>query len=388
MFHVTYSQKQIGTHLFRVAETGSQTTHIFDLPNDVLNEIVADRMETLSNLMASCTHFRNIFDPLLPTLAARIESLSSLVSPTEITWLAMFKWYKAIRPLVMYEYAQIPLADRLHTILDETKSYIPSMLSLRQLEIASNQLDSLYFLKDYWDHTKISVFWTRFTFTPENETTLDLKATQLLSLPRQIGQLTNLLDLCCDGGQVRSLPRELRSCTRIQKLNIASNLFQQIPECVEYMPYLSKINLSRNKIKILSPIIGSCFNLKILLISHNPLTQLPDIFDRFQYLQYFACAYCQLEELPPSILKCDRLTTLLCPRNKIKVVPVWKNYEAFHRFHFHGNLITEWPPNLDPKNISRSDHIYSSKFYLLPQGKDLSDTQEIEEILYELENEL
>ncbi|MFM5896156.1 MAG: leucine-rich repeat domain-containing protein, partial [Dolichospermum sp.] len=60
-------------------------------------------------------------------------------------------------------------------------------------------------------------------------TELDLSNNQISSLPREIGQLTNLQSLNIYNNQISSLPPEIGQLTNLQSLNIYNNQISSFP---------------------------------------------------------------------------------------------------------------------------------------------------------------
>lgn len=104
---------------------------------------------------------------------------------------------------------------------------------------------------------------------------LDLSKLGLISLPPEIGQLTNLTQLDLAGNQLTSLPIEIGQLISLTRLIIADNKLIELPAEIGQITNLAHLNLSNNQLTNLSPELWKLTELITLFISDNPLSGVP-----------------------------------------------------------------------------------------------------------------
>jgi Leucine-rich repeat (LRR) protein len=97
-----------------------------------------------------------------------------------------------------------------------------------------------------------------------NLTSLNLWHNELTILPKDIGQLTNLTSLYLNSNKLTSLPKEIVQLTNLTSLDLWQNRLTSLPKEIVQLTNLTSLNLESNKLTILSKEIGQLTNLTFL----------------------------------------------------------------------------------------------------------------------------
>jgi len=128
---------------------------------------------------------------------------------------------------------------------------------------------------------------------------LDLSYVELTELPREIGQLINLLHLNLSYTQLTELPTEIGDLVNLVNFDISSNNLTELPRE-----------------------IGQLVNLLHFQVSENNLTELPDEIGQLVNLEFLDLSYNQLEELPGEIGRLANLITIDLSGNNLTELPI------------------------------------------------------------------
>lgn len=129
-----------------------------------------------------------------------------------------------------------------------------------------------------------------------------------------------ILDL--SGNQLSTLPDDLHRFTKLKRLFLTNNKFQQVPAVLSQCPALVMVSFKGNALTEFAK--GSLpVQLEWLILTDNQLTALPDDFGRYTKLRKVAMAGNQLSALPDSMQQCRELGLLRLSLNKFQSFPDW-----------------------------------------------------------------
>lgn len=169
----------------------------------------------------------------------------------------------------------------------------------------------------------------------------------LLSVPPEIGQLVNLVDLDLSWQFLRELPREIFRLGQLRWLRLARNRFIAISPQVSQLQALRLLDLSDNRLSFLPPEIGSLGNLKRLYLCKNRLKALPSELGALTNLRDFNISENQFQIVPSIIGQLIHLERLSLHCNSIASLPSQITCLAsLKTLYLHDNQFTSFPPQL------------------------------------------
>ncbi len=107
-----------------------------------------------------------------------------------------------------------------------------------------------------------------------------------VSLPSDIGELTNLSFLGVGVNQLGSLPPEIGKLRNLKKLMLFHNQLTELPPEIGNLTELNYLHLRGNKLTALSPAIGNLSKLRVVELSDNQLTALPPEIGNLKNLKH------------------------------------------------------------------------------------------------------
>ncbi|MHA1845949.1 MAG: leucine-rich repeat domain-containing protein [Promethearchaeota archaeon] len=123
-------------------------------------------------------------------------------------------------------------------------------------------------------------------------------------------------------------------------------ILKKLPEVINHLHELKKLDLKINRLSKLSPSISSLTSLNYMDLSYNKLKSLPESIGNLS-LNTLYLRYNQLEHLPSSIGNLMSLKILDLRSNNLKYLPeTLGNLKELEILDVHGNQLEELPDNL------------------------------------------
>lgn len=108
-----------------------------------------------------------------------------------------------------------------------------------------------------------------------------------------------------------------------EKFDASFNCFTYIPsEFVVYLPHLSYVDMSHNRLSCLPESFGHLFHLKTLLLNNNRLQELPETFCLLVRLEKADLSHNQLKCLPQNLGIMESLQSLNVSYNALDTLPL------------------------------------------------------------------
>ncbi|KAJ7401780.1 Leucine-rich repeat and calponin like proteiny domain-containing protein 1 [Pitangus sulphuratus] len=117
---------------------------------------------------------------------------------------------------------------------------------------------------------------------------------KLGSLPEEIGQLKQLMELDVSCNEITALPQQIGQLKSLKELNVRRNYLEVLPQELVHLP-LVKFDFSCNKVLVIPICFRKMMQLQVLLLENNPLQSPPaQICTKgkvhiFKYLTVQAC---------------------------------------------------------------------------------------------------
>ena len=101
------------------------------------------------------------------------------------------------------------------------------------------------------------------------ETKLNLSRKSLISLPPEIGNLSNLQELYLGGNNIEILPLEIENLSQLRQLWLNNNQITSLPSEIGNLTNLNVLWLHNNQIKSLPSEIGNLSKLQVLYLDKS-----------------------------------------------------------------------------------------------------------------------
>ena len=237
--------------------------------------------------------------------------------------------------------------DKLTKILEE----VFDLKYLKILNISNNRISILpKSLGNLTNLTELCLSFNQFKKLPEslgsltNLTSLYLTGNKLTKLPKSLGNLTNLTELYLSSNKLKILPKSLGNLTNLTELYLSSNKLKDLPESLGNLTNLTALGLSFNKLKILPESLGNLTNLNDLNLNNNQLTNLPKSLGNLTNLTELDLHWNNLTNLPESLGNLTNLTELDLHYNNLTKLPEsLSNLNNLIRLSLHNNPLVEPP---------------------------------------------
>lgn len=134
------------------------------------------------------------------------------------------------------------------------------------------------------------------------------------NLPDEISNLSNLEELSIRYGNLTSLPPTIVKLQKLQKIDLRSNDFQVFPSEIYHLHALKYLDLSANNIKIFNDTIPTISNLEELdLFFNKNLKMLPQDIGLLKQLKHLNLSHTQVSTLPMSLINHQKIEKItLC----------------------------------------------------------------------------
>lgn len=134
-----------------------------------------------------------------------------------------------------------------------------------------------------------------------NLTELNLCRNELVELPKEIGELQQLVRLYMNQNNIKSIPENIfPSLKKLQFLKMSTNKLSQLPSDMNQCESLIYLNLSKNCLKDVQPLVG-LGRLSELYVDNNRLTELPHALFKSKSLEKFKASSNPLRKPPEMI---------------------------------------------------------------------------------------
>lgn len=178
-------------------------------------------------------------------------------------------------------------------------------------------------------------------------TTLNLSQLGLTTVPPEIAQLTDLVELNLNDNQLTAIPPVVRQLTKLQVLRLCDNLLTTIPPTIAQLSMLRVLNLGSNLLAVIPPEISQLTNLKELYLEENRLTAVPLELAQLTNLIVLSLSGNQLMAVPPEFAQLINLDYLGLARNQLKAVPPqFAQLSNLTEFYLNGNQLMVVPAEL------------------------------------------
>ncbi|XP_032865069.1 erbin isoform X2 [Tyto alba] len=267
---------------------------------------------------------------------------------------------------------------------------IANLINLRELDVSKNGI------QEFPENIKNCKFLT----------VVEASVNPISKLPDGFSQLLNLTQLYLNDAFLEFLPanfgRTMSRLTQLERLDLGSNEFTEVPEVLEQLSGLKEfwmdgnrltlipgfigtlkeltyLDVSKNNIEVVEEGISGCEGLQDLLLSSNALQQLPESIGSLKKVTTLKIDENQLIYLPDSIGGLISVEELDCSFNEIETLPSsvgqLSNIRTFAADH---NFLTQLPSEIGNWKHVTVLFLHSNKLEFLPE--EMGDMQKLKVI--------
>ncbi|BBI17682.1 leucine-rich repeat domain-containing protein [Neochlamydia sp. S13] len=162
---------------------------------------------------------------------------------------------------------------------------------------------------------------------------LNLSFSNFISLPAEIGHLSQLQQLYLHDNQLTTLPSAIGQLSQLQRLYLYNNHLNTLPEAIGQLSQLKELFLSNNRLSTLPETIGQLCQLQYLFLSTNKLRALPETIGQLSQLRLLYLDNNQLTSLPEAMRQFSQLQQLNLSNNRLTTIPQFLKSEeiVIHR---------------------------------------------------------
>jgi internalin A len=198
---------------------------------------------------------------------------------------------------------------------------------------------------------------------------LDLSRLDLLQVPPEVWQLTNLRELHLFRNQLAAIPAKLQQLAHLQTLNLSRNRLEAIPAELGRLANLQRLYLSGNQLVALPAELGRLSSLEQLYLQENQLVALPAELGRLSSLQELYLHENQLTTIPDEMGQLSNLHTLYLHENQLAAIPSDIGKLANLRtLYVHDNQLEAIPAELGQLANLQTLSLHSNQLAAIPAG--------------------
>uniref|UniRef100_A0A8C4U650 PDZ domain-containing protein n=1 Tax=Falco tinnunculus TaxID=100819 RepID=A0A8C4U650_FALTI len=150
---------------------------------------------------------------------------------------------------------------------------------------------------------------------------LDLGSNEFTEVPEVLEQLSGLKEFWMDGNRLTLIPGFIGTLKQLTYLDVSKNNIEVVEEGISGCGSLQDLLLSSNSLQQLPKSIGSLKKVTTLKIDENQLISLPDSIGGLLSLEELDCSFNEIETLPSSVGQLSNIRTFAADHNFLTQLP-------------------------------------------------------------------
>ncbi len=158
-------------------------------------------------------------------------------------------------------------------------------------------------------------------FQLPNLESLDLRATCIKSIPKDISCLAKLTHLFLCDNPLENFPLEILRLSTLKGLTLSNTRLHKLPSQISKLNLLESLDIGKNHLENLPESLSKLILLTELFVNDNKIKHFSDKLENLTLLRHFTAKKNRLSVFPSCILKLADLVYLELNANPIKVIP-------------------------------------------------------------------
>ncbi|NWT06704.1 ERBIN protein, partial [Mionectes macconnelli] len=176
---------------------------------------------------------------------------------------------------------------------------------------------------------------------------LDLGSNEFTEVPEVLEQLSGLKEFWMDGNRLTLIPGFIGTLKLLTYLDVSKNNIEVVEEGISGCESLQDLLLSSNSLQQLPESIGSLKKVTTLKIDENQLIYLPDSIGGLISVEELDCSFNEIETLPSSVGQLSNIRTFAADHNFLTQLPSeignWKHVTVLF---LHSNKLEFLPEEM------------------------------------------
>uniref|UniRef100_A0A8C3K4S1 PDZ domain-containing protein n=1 Tax=Calidris pygmaea TaxID=425635 RepID=A0A8C3K4S1_9CHAR len=176
---------------------------------------------------------------------------------------------------------------------------------------------------------------------------LDLGSNEFTEVPEVLEQLSGLKEFWMDGNRLTLIPGFIGTLKQLTYLDVSKNNIEVVEEGISGCESLQDLLLSSNSLQQLPESIGSLKKVTTLKIDENQLICLPDSIGGLLSVEELDCSFNEIETLPSSVGQLSNIRTFAADHNFLTQLPSeignWKHLTVLF---LHSNKLEFLPEEM------------------------------------------
>ncbi len=202
----------------------------------------------------------------------------------------------------------------------------------------------------------------------------------LLTLPSEIGQLSELRRLIIEENQITNLPSDIGFLSNLKELDLTDNNLTELPDTIGGLNKLEYLDLESNKFMKVPLAITYLKNLKVLNMCKNNISEIPSEISQLSNLKKLSIYWNNLREIPDEIGRLNQLKILDIKCNNITTLSwnVLSRLQELEELDIHGNKIVLIQPEIGLLSKIKKLDISNNNIEVVPN--EIGNLKIIEEL--------
>jgi Leucine-rich repeat (LRR) protein len=174
-----------------------------------------------------------------------------------------------------------------------------------------------------------------------NRNDLYLAICHLKTVPMELLlRFHNLQRLILAGNQIQVIPDAIGNLGQLQNLHLCSNQIHLIPDAIGNLAQLQNLYLGSNQIRVIPDVIGNLGQMQNLYLAGNQIRVIPDAIGNLGQMQNLHLCSNQIRVIPDAIGNLGQMQRLNLDGNQIEIIPdAIRNLGQLHYLYLDSNQI-------------------------------------------------